>query len=254
MRVIYDDTYGGEYVIAEILPEDINENGEVVFPKEVVDKCKFIASNAWEKVKDQIRVLKVPAGIDNVGSLTGSKSLEEVYIAPGTRSFGIYARCPNLKKVVIGEGPRFVFNHTFEDCVSLREISFPSSIVEVQNRAFAGCKSLETITFNSPVKIRPSAPYWYNDYLLANVPALREVRINIGDEEEKALWLAEISEFPEKLLYVKKDLFDDEEYREKLKSTAEAAYIRLGVEVESNMISKLIETKTSMYDETNQKN
>ena len=53
-----------------------------------------------------------------------------------------------LYKVVFNEGLRKIGCDSFYDCKSLKSISLPSTITEIDQSAFCACKSLKTVILN----------------------------------------------------------------------------------------------------------
>ncbi len=57
-----------------------------------------------------------------------------------------------LKKVTLQNGIRYIGDDVFENCISLSEISVPSSLLCIDNGAFLECKSLERIDFSEGLR------------------------------------------------------------------------------------------------------
>lgn len=65
-----------------------------------------------------------------------------------------------MTQITIPEGVTSIKDHSFEQCLSLKEIKLPTSLTEIQEYAFQDCKSLENIEFPANVtNISPGTFY-----------------------------------------------------------------------------------------------
>ncbi len=70
----------------------------------------------------------------------------------------------------------------FGDCVSLRSLDIPSTVIEISNRAFEDCRSLETLTFGTEESALKRIGSWafYNCHKLQYLE-IPEGVVEVGD-------------------------------------------------------------------------
>ena len=71
----------------------------------------------------------------------------------------VFALCPNLESVTLGNSIKEIPIFTFNECTSLESITIPESVTEIDEYAFDGCTSLSTI-YCRPI----TPPAIYYDY------------------------------------------------------------------------------------------
>lgn len=58
---------------------------------------------------------------------------------------GIFANCQNLNEVILPDGLNLISSIAFDECVSLKKITIPNTVITVGEYAFRDCKNLEYI-------------------------------------------------------------------------------------------------------------
>lgn len=144
------------------LPETINNLGSLTFEWTNIRRVDICDLNAFLKCAScssfggeadlyvngkLVTEIKVPSGIVRLsGVLSGIKSLKKVII-PDTVIYlnstgsvkGAFANCKNLEEVIFEGNPQVEeMWSTFEDCVSLKSIHIPASVVDYRG-AFSNC-------------------------------------------------------------------------------------------------------------------
>ncbi len=93
---------------------------------------------------------KIPASVSEFHSydFKGCKNLKEVHINPNITMLPdhLFDGCINLHTITI-DNPVVVGNHTFRNCISLRDI--PNNIKDFGKYAFENCLGLTSITLNT---------------------------------------------------------------------------------------------------------
>lgn len=77
-----------------------------------------------------------------------------------------YEKCSGIKTVIINEGITKVGIYAFHECGNIEDISFPSTLIELQEGAFKSCKKLAAITL--PDSIQVLDRYVFQDTALTN--------------------------------------------------------------------------------------
>lgn len=101
---------------------------DVVIPKTVYGyRVTSIGNGAFEE-RTGIRTVKLPAGINKIGS-------------------SAFEDCSNLTEVTLPaeSGVTEIEDYTFSGCTSLTEITIPPSVSKIGAYTFDGCNSLETV-------------------------------------------------------------------------------------------------------------
>lgn len=83
-----------------------------------------------------------------------NKSLVEIEL-PQLKNIGewTFARCPNLTKVIIQDGPQIIPYCLFYQSDRLTEVKLPSTVTEIGDYAFSGCSNLNSIIIPDSVQI-----------------------------------------------------------------------------------------------------
>ena len=158
-------------------------NIETVKIPESITEIKNIAFS-----KTSIKYLDIPDNIVNIGiyAFEGCKSLESIRISRNVSvlSYGLFKDCTNLKKVEWHplESSKIEYE-SFENCISLKSFTIPSTCYKVGNRygnssngdhkiAFNNCSSLDTLIIEDGTgtimfdyhEHTPSSPYDYGEF------------------------------------------------------------------------------------------
>lgn len=144
------------------LPETINNLGACTFEGTNIRRVDICDLNAFLKCTScssfggeadlyvngkLVTEIKVPSGIVRLsGVLSGIKSLKKViipdtviYLNSSGHITGAFANCKNLEEVIFEGNPQVEeMCSTFEDCVSLKSIHIPASVVNYRG-AFSNC-------------------------------------------------------------------------------------------------------------------
>ncbi|MCD7817834.1 MAG: leucine-rich repeat domain-containing protein [Lachnospiraceae bacterium] len=134
--------------------------GQVRIPESLGGASTIYITNEAFRNNTEITCLYLPStltGMDNY-VFSGCTSLEQVYIASPSYSHGsrlsdaMFGECTALRRVVVAEGWEYIGDYSsstgsgpFTGCVSLTDVTLPSTITYIDDYAFYECKSLETI-------------------------------------------------------------------------------------------------------------
>ena len=80
-----------------------------------------------------------------------------------------FARCFELRSVVIAPGLTEINTYVFDRCKSLRSVVLPNSVVNVRDRCFCDCGALESVAFPNSIRYCGSAVFQNNASLSAFV-------------------------------------------------------------------------------------
>ncbi len=84
------------------------------------------------------------------GAFLGCSSLEYIKIPPNVRVINGFSMCTNLKKVDFApENIQAIGYMAFSGCSRLEEFTVPPNVTYIDMYAFENCKSLKKVTFNS---------------------------------------------------------------------------------------------------------
>jgi len=148
----------------------------------------------------------------------------------------------NIEKVVISEGIRDIFSRTFENCDSLTEIQFPSTLEYISYKAFADCDSLTSVVFPEGMRtvgeesfrgcdklasvVLPSSIEYIEYAVFENCESLTGVTFASGIDEFEIFGRAFANtaitgiELPEGLNYIDSNVFEDCKYLTRVKLPA----------------------------------
>ena len=66
--------------------------------------------------------------------------------------YGTFENCKKLKKVVIGDGAKYIDCAAFRNCTALLEVEIGNSVLEIRKDAFYGCTPLMKVTLGESVE------------------------------------------------------------------------------------------------------
>lgn len=103
---------------------------EINFPTGVKDL-------SWAPQYVDIKCVEFPQGVENVsGVMPGTESVESVFIPKSINCmYEAFADCENLKKVVLEEGLHSIDEWAFFNCIKLRELTIPESVVKIEPKS-----------------------------------------------------------------------------------------------------------------------
>ena len=136
-RLIADNVfYNLNYLSAVSIPASVERIGEhafygcyalsqVTFAED--SRLTYIGTNAFGSDRS-LTAIELPAGVETMGSLA----------LAGT----------GLTAIVLPDGLSVIPMHAFQSCGSLREVTIPASVTEIDRWAFSGCDALEVVHYN----------------------------------------------------------------------------------------------------------
>lgn len=97
-----------------------------------------------------LRSVRLPSGVTAIGEMAFQDcwQLESFdSLLPALRTIGSFAFCrAGLNAINLPEGLMAIGNHAFEDNVSLKRITFPSTLKNIGDDCFAGCDAIESVS------------------------------------------------------------------------------------------------------------
>lgn len=136
----------------------------------------------WHKHRDNIRAVRVEAGVTSIGDLAFYKyeSLTSVTIAKSVKSIGEYAfsDCESLAMISM-TGVEHIGKSAFARCASLVNLRLPSTVKIIDDKAFYRCSGLESVSIPSSVTNIGNMVFTYCENLIgvtmyANVESVPE--------------------------------------------------------------------------------
>ena len=111
-----------------------------------------VSSAPWYEYHDDIRVINLPEGLENIGdwaffacsTLVANPTIPESVLSIGEESF---AACASITEIDLPDGLTSIGNGAFRTCSSLAEIAIPSGVTTINFETFAYCTALKTVTF-----------------------------------------------------------------------------------------------------------
>lgn len=179
---------------------------------ELPDSIEKVHSGAFKDCA-RLREIVLPENVDTVGvrAFYGCKKLESVTVPAGAElQIGAFEGCVNIKnatlsadavaaipseklEVVTLNGGKHIHERTFMGYTSLREITIPASITEIEHLAFNGCEKLERVNIediaawcNIDFAESDANPLRYAKSLYLNGTPVTELVIPEGVTEIKA--------------------------------------------------------------------
>ena len=110
-------------------------------------KVKTVPSNAFEY--SNVRSVVLEKGIRTIQANAFNRCKSEEFILPSTiKAIGASAfQFSNIKSIDIPEGVKTINKLSFYDCLELKSVKIPSSIIKISDSAFSHCQDLD-ITYN----------------------------------------------------------------------------------------------------------
>lgn len=117
-----------------ILTYYLGEDPDVVFPETVEDNLPVVAIDTGMCADNGIlKSIRIPGSIKTIGN-------------------NAFARCANLKSIVIEEGVEEIGMCSFGGCPELTDVQLPDSLLKVGNAGFAYCAVLEEVAFGTSLE------------------------------------------------------------------------------------------------------
>ena len=134
----------------EVIPDDGKTLSKVTVNVDVASDNSLFISTIDGSVTD----LVIPRGVVNIRpqSFRGCDNLQSVYINNEVKNVGQNAFYANKKlETITWEEPTHDFHrlgpYAFQNCTSLKEITFPLNLYGIDGYCFDGCTGLTSITF-----------------------------------------------------------------------------------------------------------
>ena len=104
----------------------------------------------WNRIKSEIRRLKVGEGITEVGSyaLAGCENLGQAELSKSLMKIGAgaFRGCTGLTRMELPEELLEIGAEAFRDCTGLQSLSLPGELMKTGTGAFRGCTGLQKVT------------------------------------------------------------------------------------------------------------
>ena len=100
---------------------------------------------------DNLSFIYLPNSIHKIGSGAFDRtSIKSVFIPKSTKIIdeALFLMCLDLEHVLLHDSVIKIRDMAFYDCLSLKEIDIPKSVIWFGNSIFKGCKTLNTIRFH----------------------------------------------------------------------------------------------------------
>ena len=110
-------------------------------------KFKILPSSIFDR--SNIKSIVLEEGIRTIQSSAFNGCKAEEFILPSTlKTISVSAfQFSNIKSIDIPEGVKTINKLSFYDCLELRSVKIPSSIIKISDSAFSHCQDLD-ITYN----------------------------------------------------------------------------------------------------------
>ena len=149
----YDEETG---TIIKYIGEDVNEIETLVIPSEIDGtKIKHIGNGGESILGDDyslgesIKNVIVEEGIEEIGEYAfNSMTMTNVELPSTIKTIkeGAFSWCEQLETINLPEGLEKIEGWgSFMECISLKEITFPSTLTEIGDEAFYDCYSLDRV-------------------------------------------------------------------------------------------------------------
>lgn len=128
-----------------------------------------IGANAFQNCYS-LKSISLPEGLTKMGAnaFKNTSSLKEAHLPSTLKSVGNYAfenssslETVNIPAIVSSSG--FTANYMFEDCISLKNVTFSEQITWLSQNMFDGCTSLKNVVFPEEIKKLTSANKSFQD-------------------------------------------------------------------------------------------
>lgn len=158
--------------------KDNSDSGDLFVIKQLPKGTTRIASFAFENYP--IRSIVIPATVQSMGAAVfrGCKDLSNVKFEGNSvinrLDDSIFRDCLSLKKINIPISVVSIGDYSFSGCNNLRQIMLPNNLEEIGDYAFSGCYSLESIVIPASVK-------HIGSFAFAGCSSLKEITF-LGDD------------------------------------------------------------------------
>lgn len=126
------------------LPESVTSIGEGA----------FYGCEALTEIRLPSKVVELLGSSWGWGVFARCINLKKVILSEQTKTIGEYAfyNCEKLSEITLPEGLKKIGKGAFEDCKNLKEISIPGGVKTIWTNVFKGCTKLETVTIQRGVE------------------------------------------------------------------------------------------------------
>ena len=134
-------------VLSKVTPQDY----ELSQDKKTLIKWKGTHTKSLD-----MNIIEALKGVTNIGeeAFSGNKNIEQIILPKGLTSLAdqVFMDCINLKTVSIPDTVISIGRGAFGDCTNLEEVQLPKGLTEIKDTFFYGCKSLTKITIPESVQ------------------------------------------------------------------------------------------------------
>ncbi len=200
-------------VLIEVFPEDLDENGRLIVPREV----RYVLPGAVDGVRENLTSVFFEEGTKRILEevFLDCRKLRKIHYPSTLELIGDHAHknCVSLRKCVIPEGVTEIGMGAYENCLSLTEVDLPSSVQSIDlftNVVFRRCDKIVT------VRIEGSDD---KECILSNAKSFLKkfpniVELDIADEKiAREFWEDRIARRAENFLALSSHLFADKPFR-----------------------------------------
>ena len=132
----------------------------VVIPAKMAGKEVRILFDGLFKNHPEIKVLKIPRTVTNIGSylIQGCTKLHSIKLPDGLTEIWEYAFAQSsIEEIVIPDGVEIIMPYTFKDCKKLKKVVCGKGLKKICEGAFEGCDKLKTVEYGPGVEVSPLA-------------------------------------------------------------------------------------------------
>lgn len=132
----------------------------VVIPANMAGKDVKILFDGLFKNHNEIRFLKIPKTVTNIGSyfIQGCNKLHYVKLPDGLTEMWEYAFAKSsIEEIEIPDGVEIIMPYTFKDCKKLKRVVCGKGLKKICEGAFEGCDKLKEVVYGKSVEVSPLA-------------------------------------------------------------------------------------------------
>ena len=132
----------------------------VVIPATLGGKKVTILFDGLFKNHPEIRFLKIPSTVTNIGSylIQGCTKLKSIKLPEGLTEMWDYAFAKSsIEEILIPDSVEVIMPYTFKDCKKLKKVVCGKGMKKICEGAFEGCDKLKEVIYGPEVEISPKA-------------------------------------------------------------------------------------------------
>ena len=156
LTTIPDYCFAGEKLKSILIPDSVTSIGISAFEGchdlaevQLGSGVQFIGERTFFDCGALAQIV-LPAQLRDIGGDAFSYAgIQEVVIPKGVEDVKGFENCPELVRVTLSEGVRYIWKYAFAYCAKLESINIPDSVEYIEDEAFWGCESLKSFDFNN---------------------------------------------------------------------------------------------------------